>query len=638
MGNQGIVATLIRYGKKVVEFGKKVVDKFHTQPVRIMTLIWLSLAMLGSFSTRFTFHTEETIFMLFPMLCMLVLLIRSHFRNPGIPFFRENRPYLAGSVVLFLIFLLLLPIWGLLKAPMFSINGLKQIMWHYGISRLLFLFWNWMILLPAMLYSAWFLIFCLLKTSFSENGVLESNRLRSCSGDSIVERSQNQNYRAFLILILTSVACLISAFPSAYDSDAEAIWKGATSMELSDWHTVSYLLFVRLCSRIDTTRFSVTFVQFLLFVCVGCVCILTLNRLEPNGKGKNLFLTLLFIMFTPFFSLHEMTKDVPFSAALLGLTLMMAHIISGRQLRSSQYVVLGFFGYLVLSFRHAGILPFLGAFIPLLLYGLRKKKEIVRGVFLGGCFAILLFFLVARVIAFGVFHAKKNPVYIKYGTPMSVIGSVIYEGKNLRDREIELVERVMPLERWGECFTKYYPGTLSRTYSKIGTDILRVEEEGIGPELTLLAIRLIIRYPLIAGKTIMENASILWRITAPPDQKELSRLIFVLTDHAMDPKDESYTAMTAFTYRISEVFYQTPILKNISRRGGVSVWILIFSGYALYRKRRPEILSFLPVTLLVAGLMISIPSPSTRYVLPLMEIAAYMFPYAMIIPDQPRGS
>ena len=72
-----------------------------------------------------------------------------------------------------------------------------------------------------------------------------------------------------------------------------------------------------------------------------------------------------------------------------------------------------------------------------------------------------------------------------------------------------------------------------------------------------------------------------------------------------------------------------PVLKSLSRRGGFSLFGLLFCLAVLLMKHSRMAWGLTPVALLTAGLSITIPSPSTRYVLPLMLILAFMLPVAL---------
>ena len=590
--------------------------------------LYLGLALFLLFSARSELLTDAALFLLLPLTAALLLLGRDRAHSPLAPFLKENRNFLPAALFFTLLFFVQLPLWDLLKSPLFSEEGLCAIIWDYRILRLAFLCWNFLGLLPAALYSAFYCLYRLLRLFLSPG---EASSLRLPEDRKCHPRLPSA---AGWILIVCAVICLISTLPSSFDADTDTVWYNSVRGNFSDWHPVTYRFFVKLCSMVHYSRFTVTFVQTLLFIGVGLACISLLSRLDR--RGGTAFVLLTGLLFTPFFSLQDMNKDVAFSAALVGLTLSVINLMTLEQIRLRDVLALGLFGYLILSFRHAGILPLMGAVIPLLAFGFKQRRALIpRTLIASGC-ALILYILIAKVLAFGVLHAIPNPGYIKYGTPMSMVAASLKEGVELTEEEQALLTQVMPLEKWEACFTKYYPGTLSRKYSLVGEDIEKVETLGVGPDITLLAGKLIFRCPQGALATLFDNASILWTLSCPADQKEIARFTYALTDHALPTEQESYTGASALTFRLSELYYQTPVLHSFSLRGGPSLFLLLFSGYVLLKKRRPEAWALLPAAFLTAGLFISVPSPSTRYALPLMQVLTLMLPYALLVPMQEK--
>ena len=561
---------------------------------------------------------EEVFFLLVPLLAFALLSNGRPGSDPFLPFRREARSVLPSALLFTVLFFVQLPVWKLLSSPLFSEGGLSVVVWRWRILRLAFLWWNRAALVPLSAYAVLWCAARLFRSLPADRPALAKKSLRPDA--------------SLWILFVCAFLCLVSTVPSVFDPDADTLWHGSVTGIWSDWHLVTYRFFIRLCSMLHYSRFTVTLVQACLFLAAAADAA---RYLDGIGKGASrMFIGMLLLFFTPVFMLQELNKDVPFAAALLGLTVSLLRMARGER-GAGVLMRFGLYGYIVLSFRHAGILPLLGAFAPAALFALRRGRGLWKGLLLSFGSACVLYVLIAKVLAFGVLHAIPNPGYIKYGTPMQAIASVAdKKGRSaFREEEIALMEEVMPFEKWAACFTKYYPGTISRAYSLIGEDVHKVEEKGLGPKLTLLSVKLMFRCPSAAAATVFDNASILWALAWPEDQGEApySGDTGAVTDM------QSYTGAAAFTFPVSHLMHETPVLRSVTSRGGAATFLLLFSAYTLIRRRRPEAWAFLPAALLFAGLFITVPSPSTRYVLPFMELAALFLPLALRLPPSGKA-
>ena len=556
---------------------------------------------------------EEAYFLLAPLLAFALLSGSRPGSDPFLPFRREARGDLPSAALFTALFFVQLPVWKLLGSPLFSESGLSAFVWRWRILRLAFLWWNRAALLPLSAYAA---LWCAARLF----------RSLPQGGAAPVEKPARPD-ASLWILFFCAILCLVSTVPSVFDPDAATLWHGSVTGIWSDWHLVTYRFFIRLCSMLYYSRFTVTLVQTCLFLAAAAD---TARYLDGIGKGASrAFIGMLLLFFNPVFMVQILNKDVPFAAALLGLTVSVLRMVRGER-GAGVLVRFGLYGYIVLSFRHAGILPLLGAFAPAAIFALRRDRGLLKGLLLSFGSACILYVLIAKVLAFGILHAIPNPGYIKYGTPMQTIASVAdKKGRDaFREEEIALMEEVMPFEKWASCFTKYYPGTISRAYSLIGEDVYKVEEKGLGPKLTLLSVRLMLRFPSAAAGTVFDNASVLWALAWPEDQSEAP----YDGDTGAVTDMQSYTGAASFTFPVSHLMHETPVLRSVTCRGGAATFLLAFAAYTLIRRRRAEAWALLPAALLFAGLFITVPSPSTRYVLPFMDLAALFLPLALRLP------
>ncbi len=603
--------------------------KRPAKPFARVAALWMLLAAAVLAASRAEFLTEAAFVTLAPLITCGALLLCGRLRPERKWAAPENRTVLVFSLLFTALFFVMLSAAELLKSPLFSEAALEKAWWPLRALRLMYLAWNWAVYLPAALVSTFGCAF------FAFDAFLSAPRDAIAVPAGAGGRPLSRDARCALAAItLVSACCLLSALPSLSGADTETIWYNSIRMNWSDWHPVTYRFFVKLCSLIYPSRFTVTFVQAVAWVYVSSQTVRLLDALSP--RAPRAYALMLILLFTPLYMLQDMSKDVAFSTALLAMTIAMLRLVNAQKARARDFIAFGAWGYFVVSFRHAGALPVLAGAMALVVYSLAKRKRLTKGTLIAAGSALLLRVLIVDVLALGVLNAVPNPGYIKYGTPMSMIAAVAASGESFDAADEALIERVMPVEKWAACYTKYFPGTVSRAYSTIGADVYKVEEQNLGPALTKLAVKLMVTHPRAALGAFFANNAIVWKLARPTDEP-VAPPDYALTAHAADPKDVSYTGLTAFTHRYAELLYDTPVLRSVSYRGGAALVALLFSAVVLWLKGRArDALCTLPVLAVWAGLMLAVPSPSPRYALPLWQCALLFLTWTYYVPREPK--
>lgn len=602
------------------------------QPIKTgarVAALWMLLAAAVLVASRAEFLTEAAFVTLAPLTACGALLLSGRLHPERKWTAPENRTALVCGLLFTALFFVMLSAAELIKSPLFSEAALSEAWWPLRALRLVNLAWNWAVYLPAVLVSTFG---CAV---FAFDAFLSAPRDAACASADTGGRPLSKTARSMILAIaLVSACCLLSALPSLSGVDTETIWYNSVRMNWSDWHPVTYRFFVKLCSLICPSRFTVTFVQAIAWVYVASQAVRLLDALSP--RAPRAYALMLILLFMPLYMLQEMNKDVAFSTALLAMTIAMLRLVNAQKPRARDFIAFGVWGYFVASFRHAGTLPVLAGAIALVAYSLIKRKRLTKGTLIAAASALLLRVLVVDVLALGILNAVPNPGYIKYGTPMSVIAAVAASGEPIDAADEALLTRVMPIEKWAACYTKYFPGTVSRPYSTIGGDIYKVEEQDLGPALTKLAVKLMFTQPRTALGAFFADNAIVWKLARPADEP-LAPPDYALTAHAADPGDVSYTGLTAFTHRYAELLYETPVLRSVCYRGGAALLALVFSAVVLWRKGRArDALCTLPVLAVWAGLMLAVPSPSPRYALPLQQCALLFLACSYYVPREPE--
>lgn len=438
-------------------------------------------------------------------------------------------------------------------------------------------------------------------------------------------------YRAVLPLAAVSLICVLSAYPSMNIGDAPTIWYFARSGIWDEWHTIGYLAFVRALYELLPSRLFINLVQAAAWVLVNNYA---LSVLYKNGLGKRacrMYIAAAIATFVPTFFVMVMIKDVAFSMSLLLFGLCVLRIVSAEQARKRDWALLGVAGFLVSVLRHAGFLPVLVT-LPVLFFRQWRRKRgalgavIAAGIALSGFLALNLWF---RALP----DARHNPYYIAYSIPMQLIGAVAKSGVEILPEDRAVMEEVMPVERWAECYQHYHSDSISRTYGKIGADVEKVSQKRLGNALLRLNVRFLVQFPKVYLEAFFDQNSLMWETTTPADGYDRSYLWYPALSSSEDvPEDTVFNGFTALSNRYAEFLYGVPVLHSVLWRGGFANFVLALCCVVLVQKKRAaDLIAILPVFVVSAGMLISMPAQEVRYVFPNLEYAGFFAVYSYYV-------
>lgn len=110
--------------------------------IRILLLLWVAAAVLLLGYAELDTLNNAALFLLVPLIAFFFLLLLCGERAFCGWFRRESRAALWCSLALTLLFFLLLSVFDLFKAPIFSADALSGGVWKYALFRKLFAAWN----------------------------------------------------------------------------------------------------------------------------------------------------------------------------------------------------------------------------------------------------------------------------------------------------------------------------------------------------------------------------------------------------------------------------------------------------------------------------------------------------------------
>lgn len=442
-------------------------------------------------------------------------------------------------------------------------------------------------------------------------------------------------YPQTVIVLLFSLFFMLAARPWWRHPDSDTVWAWITTGDWREWHTLGYLYFVKLCSLLRNSPYSVTVVQTFLWVFINNKNIGILNRYTCSKKVCNIYLILSLIFFTPFLFLQYMFKDVVFSMFVLAFSVSVFDFLSKDNHTYLDYLLIGTFGLLFSLFRHSSLVPLLVTLIALAIYYVLHNKKFTAK--LAVLFIIPLggYFLLVNVLGMAVLKPVPNPPYIKYTVPIYMIGSFVYNDIYLDNATQESIYDILPKEKWENSFDKYFADSLSREWGEIGDDVIVFEKPQVLKKLIPINAKMFMQRPVEYVQNLSNITSLLWEIGRPMDGYELLLLENVSRDYPFAVSGVNTSAATDISYSTANAIYHMPILSPFYFRGGFWVFILITCACLFaYKRQFKFIICLLPTITITALLLLSIPAQDPRYILSIIECGLIFFVIAVTTPSK----
>lgn len=580
-----------------------------TEPYRILKYI-LGVILFPFFFVNKRDVPGAVVCSWFLVLIALCLCIYRDFKKDGPAVTKRS---LRVSIPITILFLAMLSFEGIIKSPFFSVKYWEG---HAALFRGAILFWAYALYLPAVCISAWIVIH-----TFFE--ALEKGRAEAAGGTRYIlnETQAKQLFRLCMgIITVLSLISVFSAFPGIWiEGDAGTVFRWAQNEEWSDWHPFPYLLFVWLGNKLFHSGFAINVFQTVVWLFLQYYILFVLKSVRI--RCMLIYTVILCIASTPFTYLAVMYKDTLFSMGVLGITAALFRIIRNREMSNVDLLVLNVSALQVTLFRHAGQAVAILMCLSCMAFFWKNRKLLVR-------FAVTLgvqlgFYLLFGVILFQQFQVEKNPAYIKYGTPMAMIGAAVQDGMEFDDEDEEQLRKVMPVRKWGECYDKYWADSISRSYGSIGGQIDIVEklirEENYGSFLIKMNAKILAKNPKLYLRAFFDMNSILWEIGTPSDCSDMALC------QVGENEQIRYTAFHNFTDRWWRFGAEMTVTHSLFQRGGVSLFIMVMFIVMLFRKKQMAFsIPLIPVIFHNLLLFITVPAQDPRYALPAIECAVFV--------------
>ncbi|MBR1711623.1 MAG: hypothetical protein IJ719_22830 [Clostridia bacterium] len=434
--------------------------------------------------------------------------------------------------------------------------------------------------------------------------------------------------RAFGLITLVSAVFMFSTYPGWSYPDYLSVWNGVHAGSWSEWHTIGYMLFVKMAIFLRDNQFMVSVLQTACWLAVNYKA---LKEVESSGgeRGVRVYLVLSLVILTPYIYLQAMVKDTIFSICLFGLCVGSHAIISKTKSSVGEWLFLLLSGLGVSLFRHGGLVISLGALLTdLIIYiHFKRKQWIIHSLVL--IIIGFLYYLIVVVLGRGVLRAERNPAYVKYSVPFYMMGELAADETVRLDREdVEWMESFAPMEAWRNAHSKYYADPVSREWGILGAEIRSRKEEEYGPRLIAFNWKYLRRFPKQYLNHYRNIISILYEISRPIDGYEWGPIENMAVDYEQGISGAVPNGFTRFTRPLANLTGAIPVIRTILWRGGFYqfCYILLFCRLIIQKKKR-LVVGILPVVIYHASLYLSIPAQDPRYILGMIEV----FPFFSVI-------
>lgn len=584
-----------------------------------MALLALTIGLLLALDSRCM--VDAGYLTLVPLILAFLLLLK-----------RGNRKgsSLFLSVCLSIVFILMLSAAQIVSSGLYSYTRLQEI-YPEAVALLYSIF-------ARSLYPA--AVFCSLVFLFSE--LLQFAKVQGENKELRLKKVPHLGIYYYLIPVVILVFCyLFCSFPNYKLGDSFMCWDQAVAGEWNDWDPIGYIFFLRLCSKIWNSFWTVRIIQSVLYIYICNTALKILARYTGSEIACKIYVLIASLVLTPYIYLQLTYKDVLFSMSLFAFSLCLLDAVSEGKFTWKHILSLILSGLVVLLFRHGSTVPVLVGGVALclgFLYG-KKKKDCFKVL---GSLAVLflLKFLIVDFLAFQILNTVQNPGYVKYSIPMVMAGAMVSDPEvELTEDEMAVMEIITPLEHWRECFANtgngYWADPISRDWSTIGSDIHKIDEYDLGEALLRLNFSLFRRYPIKYLTVFFNCNSLVWEMGRPADGYEWAPVegtCFEFAEGYPSEEEMPRTAMTNLMLELSNASSRIPIVRSFTWRGGIWSFALLLSVILLLLKRRvKELAAVFPVLTILAMLMLAMPAQDPRYILGAVECGIFFVVYAVFV-------
>lgn len=433
----------------------------------------------------------------------------------------------------------------------------------------------------------------------------------------------------FLFIVAVAITFVGSVYPAEIPDDTTNILNDLFHHERwRDWHPVTYYIFVKASMYFIRDTHMVVLAQTLLFLIAQFQIIRYIHLYCQKCIGIIYLLTSLIAGFAGYEYLVILQKDAPYAYGFMGITITLMYCIKEKA-RRFRLIELALWCAVTSAMRHMGWFSVaLGVVVLVVVLTKKEKQRWPLKIFAAAMIGII-FTMSVREYMVAKHDIVKPPKYVTYTMPLYMLGAYTESDYELDGRIVEVLEEVMPVEKWNGCYNEdqYFADHLSRDTAINEGYIYNVDEKNLYGKIIYCNALYFFSHPVDYCYKLFRMNNLVWKIVTPKDGYVGGMWPGYSGAYIMDQFPE-WNAREAFSARIVypwvKLMIDTP-LKNIVHRGGVAFWAMIISMILLCRRKKAELACiFAPAMFLNMMMMLSIPQQDPRYVLPEILIGCFV--------------
>ena len=441
----------------------------------------------------------------------------------------------------------------------------------------------------------------------------------------------------FAAIAVVSAAFAAAGYPAVLNSDSVAIWN-----HNSDWHTIGFVAFTRLCMTIWYNPFSIIVAQTIIWILTNFLILKTLREY----KGERAVILYTVLMLTVGLGvikyLSTVYKDVVFSMFMLGYSVSAYRII--KKVNVKNLVFLAIYAAMASITRHMAVYVIAVSTLAIaIVYFVRRHPKIAMRICACCMVPAILVFAATRIYIV-VAKAEKSPSYVTYTIPLYMLGAYAASGLEMSEETVTTMEKIMPVEDWITGYEKdpYYADENTRYWGNVGYRILEFDRLGLQGEVIRANLEFFRKAPVLYLETLFDVNSLVWEMSrAEGTYHETVIVDFETRDWELSEAIKLYpqwyprdpNALNEFLVPVAESIYNIPVWRILAYRAGIHNWAILFGCVVTWKRNRELLLLALPFLLYGCSLLISLPAQDVRYAFPFIEFSI-LFAVLVFVKDR----
>lgn len=426
----------------------------------------------------------------------------------------------------------------------------------------------------------------------------------------------------YLVIVVVSLLFVASVYPAEIPDDTTNILNDLFHHERwRDWHPVTYYIFVRSSMYFMQDTHMVVLAQTLLYLIAQFQIVRYIHLYCKKYVQLIYLFTSLIIGFAGYEYLVILQKDAPYTYGFLGITITLMYCIK-ENASGFRLLELLVWCSITSAMRHMGWLSVALGVVVLVLVLLKKEQQKWPLKILFAALVGIVVTMSVREYMVAKYDIEKPPKYVTYTMPLYMLGAYTEGDFELDSRIADVLEEVMPLEKWNSCYNEdqFFADHLSRDTSVNEGYIYNVDEKNLYGQIIYCNALYFLNHPLDYCHKLFRMNSLVWSVVTP-EGSYVGGMYPGYSGGYLDVQFPEWIAREGISagliYPVIKMMIETPGVRNLVHRGGFTFWAMVITMIWLCRKKKAQWACILaPVMFLNMMMLLSIPQQDPRYVLP----------------------